>query len=196
MYKEMLAEMLKDATNQLRMAGELMPELTSKDKAQLHVEMAKAYALASIAVSLNCADIAPETVAETKKQKEEFVDPGHEMLDEVMETPAQEAPVQVADAPIAQEPVQDEMPLISVIDNTWIQFNKPVIFNDFDYSAWFMNYVNAIDENNQPLVGADWANQCVTSFTGGCLNSVEDLNDDNIMAFLEFVLRAIEAANQ
>ena len=224
MNKEMLVEMLKDATSQLRAANELIPELTSKEKVTAYIEMAKAYALTSIAVALNSEEQAPETVAQTKKQKTShkkteqqaqaqpeptpntsvdtpavesneatFEDPGHEMMNDAMAPVQEVAPIASAEP---QTPASEsEMPLVTIIDNIWIQFNRPVVHNDFDYSAWFMGYVNAVDENNQPLVGVQWANDYMNAFTGGRVTTVEALNDDNIMAYLNFVLDAIEAAN-
>lgn len=213
MNKEMLLEVLKDATTNLVKAAELMAELPTKDKVSAHIEMAKAYALTSIAVALaNDVEQAPETVAETKKakgakkdSKEKALEPSStdvKQPEQEVAAPAETTTETPKDAPI-QAPVQQEAPaqteesLVKIVNDVFIQFTRPVIGEDgFDYSTWFMSYVNSVDENGNSIVGVNWANQFVAAFSHGKNITVEDLNDDTIMAFMKFVIDSINAVNQ
>lgn len=217
MNKEMLLEVLKDATNNLGKAAELIGELPTKDKVNAHIEMAKAYALTSIAVALaGDSEQAPETAAETKKTKTKSKDKAVEPEKAVTSVPQEAekesvveevaAPVEVpkvqdqaqeeAPAVVPQEEAQSEEPLIKIVNDVFIQFTKPVIEEDFDYSTWFMTYVNAVDEAGNSVVGVEWANQYVAAFSHGKNLTVEDLNEDNVLAFMKFIIDSINAMNQ
>lgn len=126
-----------------------------------------------------------------------FADPAQE----TELTPEQQAELDhnedmLAESNLGVDPsiTQDE-PLVTIIEDTWIQFNRPVVEDDFDYSAWFMEYVNAVDEEGNPIVGAQWANDYMSLFTSGECTTIECLNDNNVMQFMEFVIDAISKAN-
>lgn len=213
MNKEMLLVALTDATTNLREANALIAELPTKDKITAHIEMAKAYALTSIAVALSSGvEQAPETAAETKKtkggkkdSKDKATEPSNtdvKQPEAETTTPAEAATPAQQDGPIeapatADAPAPTEEPLIKVVNDVFIQFTRPVIGEDgYDYSTWFMSYVNAVDDKGNSVVGVNWANQFVAAFSQGKRNTVEDLNDDSIMAFIKFVIDSINLANQ
>lgn len=211
MNKEMLLEALKDATINLGKAADLISELPTKDKVNAHIEMAKAYALTSIAVALSGdSEQAPETAAETKKSKSKTKDKAAEPEKEVIqqeankeeevapvqqETVQEDVPIEIP-AEIVQETPAQEEPLIKIVNDVFIQFTKPVVEENFDYSTWFMNYVNTVDAAGNAVVGVEWANKYVAAFSHGKNLTVEDINEDNVLAFMKFIIDSINAVNQ
>lgn len=211
MNREMLLTTLKDATSHLTMAEEIVKNLPPKEKANAYIEMAKGYALASIASALAVESIqAPETVAASKKQKEEksaieevteqIAQQTKEVQEKVQEAQEATQKEEIQEAPATavipeMPPEETEEPLIQIVDDVFIQFTKPVIEEDYDYSAWLMDYVNAVDDEGNVLVGASWANDFVVAFSNGLSQTVEDINEDSVMGYIHFIIDSIDAAN-